>query len=130
MNVFAVQVTERISGTLKTEHIEALRQHERTDKKHLNTVKKSILKEGLNFPIVADKKTKLVLDGHHRLNALKELGVRNIPAMYVAREKAIELGPGKKIVVIFPDNGFKYLSTPLFEECATCTKVCQEDLKK
>ncbi|MFH1432343.1 MAG: PLP-dependent cysteine synthase family protein [archaeon] len=37
-------------------------------------------------------------------------------AMYIAKRKAIELGPGKKIVTIFPDNGFKYLSTSLFEE--------------
>ena len=51
-------------------------------------------------------------------------------AMYAAIENAIELGSEKNIVVIFPDNGFKYLSTPLFEACATGTKECQEDLKK
>ena len=83
MNVFAGQATKRILGTLKTERIDALIQHEHTDEKHLDEVRKSILKEGLNFPIVADKKTKLVLDGHHRLNALKGLGVRNIPVLYV-----------------------------------------------
>ncbi len=43
------------------------------------------------------------------------VGMSSGAAMYVARKKAIELGEGKKIVVIFPDNGFKYLSTPLFE---------------
>lgn len=37
-------------------------------------------------------------------------------AMYIAKRKAIELGTGKKIVTIFPDNGFKYLSTMLFGE--------------
>lgn len=82
MNVFAGHATE-IPGTLKTERIDVLKQHERTDKKHLDEVRKSIFNEGLNFPIIADKKTKLVLDGHHRLNALKGLGARNIPVLYV-----------------------------------------------
>ena len=43
------------------------------------------------------------------------VGMSSGAAMYVANNKAIELGFGKKIVVLFPDNGFKYLSTPLFE---------------
>ena len=42
------------------------------------------------------------------------VGMSSGAAMHVARKKAVELGKGKKIVVIFPDNGFKYLSTPLF----------------
>lgn len=83
MNVFAGRINDEFSGTIKIVPIEFLRQHEHTDKKHLDDVRKSILKEGLNFPIIADKKTKLVLDGHHRLNALKGLGVRNIPVVYV-----------------------------------------------
>ncbi len=42
------------------------------------------------------------------------VGMSSGAAMYVARNKAKEIGSNKKIVVIFPDNGFKYLSTPLF----------------
>ncbi len=42
------------------------------------------------------------------------VGMSAAAAMYVARKKAIKLGARKRIVVIFPDNGFKYLSTPLF----------------
>ena len=44
------------------------------------------------------------------------IGMSSGAAMYIARKKAIELGAGKKIVAIFPDNGCKYLSTPLYEE--------------
>ncbi|MCK5474525.1 MAG: PLP-dependent cysteine synthase family protein [Candidatus Aenigmarchaeota archaeon] len=42
------------------------------------------------------------------------VGMSSGAVMYVARNKAKEIGDNKKIVVIFPDNGFKYLSTPLF----------------
>lgn len=44
------------------------------------------------------------------------VGMSSGAAMYVAQMKARELGAGKNIVVIFPDNGYKYLSTCLFEE--------------
>ena len=44
------------------------------------------------------------------------VGMSSGAAMYVALNKAKELGKGKKIVVIFPDNGYKYLSTCLFED--------------
>lgn len=53
-----------------------------------------------------------------RLAASKEgilLGQSSALALHVAVKKAKELGEGKNIVVLFPDNGFKYLSTPLFE---------------
>ncbi|MEA2004228.1 MAG: PLP-dependent cysteine synthase family protein [archaeon] len=44
------------------------------------------------------------------------VGMSSGAAMYVALKKAKELGKGNKIVVIFPDNGYKYLSTCLFED--------------
>ncbi|MBW6462143.1 MAG: cysteine synthase family protein [DPANN group archaeon] len=44
------------------------------------------------------------------------VGMSSGAGMYVAMNKARKLGKGKRIVVIFPDNGYKYLSTCLFEE--------------
>ncbi len=44
------------------------------------------------------------------------LGQSSACALHVALMKAKEIGPGKSIISIFPDNGFKYLSTDLFEE--------------
>ncbi|MFC1769767.1 cysteine synthase A [Nitrospirota bacterium] len=41
-------------------------------------------------------------------------GISSGAAMWAARKVAKELGPGKKVVVIFPDRGEKYLSTGLF----------------
>lgn len=43
------------------------------------------------------------------------IGMSSAAIMYIALKKAMELGKDKTIVVIFPDNGDKYLSTDLFE---------------
>jgi len=44
------------------------------------------------------------------------IGMSAAAIMYVALLKARELGKGKIIVAVLPDNGLKYLSTNLFEE--------------
>lgn len=43
------------------------------------------------------------------------IGISSAALLYVALKKSKELGRNKTIVVIFPDNGVKYLSTGLFE---------------
>ena len=43
------------------------------------------------------------------------LGMSSACALHFGIIKARELGPGRNVVVIMPDNGFKYLSTELFE---------------
>ncbi len=43
------------------------------------------------------------------------VGMSAAAIMYVALQKAKELGKDKTIVVVLPDDGSKYLSTPLFE---------------
>ncbi len=42
------------------------------------------------------------------------LGMSSAAILYVAIKKAKELGKGKRIIAVLPDNGMKYLSTPLF----------------
>ncbi len=42
------------------------------------------------------------------------IGMSAAAIMYVALQKAKELGKGKTVVAVLPDDGSKYLSTPLF----------------
>ncbi len=43
------------------------------------------------------------------------IGISSAAILYVAKKKAKELGKGKRIVAVLPDNGMKYLSTQLYE---------------
>jgi len=61
-----------------------LRRHEKTDPQRLASLKAEIKCDGiLKKPIVADVKTNVVLDGHHRISALQELGCSKIPVIFV-----------------------------------------------
>jgi ParB-like chromosome segregation protein Spo0J len=64
--------------------INRLRTHERTSKRRVNQVQKKIKDLSMvKNPVVADRKTLIVLDGHHRLAALKRLGAKKIPVLVV-----------------------------------------------
>jgi ParB-like chromosome segregation protein Spo0J len=65
-------------------NIEALREHEEIRPDYLEALKDEILDDGiLKMPICIDKKTCIILDGHHRLQALKRLGCKRIPCVLV-----------------------------------------------
>lgn len=64
--------------------IDKLKIHEAVDKKKVEGLERQIKKDGfLKNPVVADKKTLVVLDGHHRLAALKKMGAKKIPVFLV-----------------------------------------------
>lgn len=61
-----------------------LRQHEEADRMHLKELKEEIRSDGiLKFAIAVDINTNIILDGEHRFNALKELGCKKIPVVFV-----------------------------------------------
>jgi hypothetical protein len=61
-----------------------LREHEQIRPDYLEELKNEILGDGiLKMPICADKETYIILDGHHRLHALKRIGCRKIPCILV-----------------------------------------------
>ncbi len=77
-----------------------------------------VRKEYFDELIEIDEKTKKEAFETGRKAAKNEgllLGMSSACALHFAILKAKELGPGKNVVAIFPDNGFKYLSTELFE---------------
>lgn len=64
--------------------INKLRCHEMVCLKRLKQVKDDLLVKGyIKNPVVVDQKNNIILDGHHRVAALKQIGVSKIPAFLV-----------------------------------------------
>jgi len=64
--------------------------HEDIDPIHSSRVLGSIsVDEALRKPIIVEKNRLIVIDGHHRLNALKSLGIKVVPA-YLADYRDID----------------------------------------
>jgi len=63
----------------------SIKQHETVRKNHLRKLIREIQKDGfINNPIIVDKNTRIILDGHHRFNAIKFLGLALSP-VYLCR---------------------------------------------
>lgn len=102
--------------------IEKLRAHEQVCPQRLALVMRLIRKKGMIInPIIADKKTKVILDGHHRVECLKRLGCSLIPAMEVnyfsdqvrvySRRKKIKIFKEKVIEVALTKQLFPQKTT-------------------
>jgi hypothetical protein len=61
-----------------------LKEHEEVSLDYLLQLKREIKKDGfLKDPIIVDKNTNIILDGHHRFNSLKQLNCTKILAYFV-----------------------------------------------
>jgi hypothetical protein len=61
--------------------IDLLRPHEQIDPIRLHEIKKQLIKDGIQRePIIIDRDNLIVLDGHHRIRALKDLGYSKVVA--------------------------------------------------
>lgn len=66
------------------EQIDNLKEHEHVDPLRLEEVKVILLKDKFQRdPIIVDKETKVIIDGHHRLNALKILRYSKVAVHHV-----------------------------------------------
>lgn len=64
--------------------INLLKEHEEIDPFHFYKLKKELVRDGFQKdPIIIEDKYNTVLDGHHRLNILKSLGLSKIAAYQV-----------------------------------------------
>jgi len=101
-----------------------LRSHEAISRQRLKEVFCRIKNDGfLRSPVVADRKTLIVLDGHHRLAALKSLGCQKIPVVLVdyldpaikvyLRRKNLLMSLLKEIIIrrALMGNSFPYKTT-------------------
>lgn len=61
-----------------------LKAHEAVNQVHFQALFQRIKRDGLiKNPVVVDRKTKVILDGHHRVACLRQLGCQLVPAMVV-----------------------------------------------
>ena len=90
------------SGSVRIVEISLLRGHERLDPHRLFNLKAEIESDGiLKRPIAVDMNTNVVLDGHHRIGALRLLGCSKIPVLFVDYQSP-------KIGVKTAENGKEY----------------------
>lgn len=69
---------------IKLVPIERLRSHERIIEEHVKELVEQLLRDGeLFYPVLIDKSTMIILDGHHRVEALRRLGARYVPAILI-----------------------------------------------
>ncbi len=104
---------------IKLRHLKA---HEKISVKNLNKVKK-LIKKAAHFtvPIIVDKKNLVILDGHHRAQAMKDLGYKKIPATMVdyadkkikvfSRRKSVKIDKNVVIERALNNKLFKFKTT-------------------
>jgi ParB-like chromosome segregation protein Spo0J len=64
--------------------IRKLKCHEKVDKNRLRKLQKNIeARKAIYKPIIVDRVSYVILDGHHRYTVLKQLGVRKVPVYFV-----------------------------------------------
>ena len=65
-------------------YIDKLNDHEEVDPLHLQSLRTEIESDGfLRKPIVVDRHTNMIIDGHHRCNALRQLSCKRIPVILI-----------------------------------------------
>ena len=65
-------------------HINKLNDHEEEDPFHLQSLRAEIESDGfLRMPIVVDRHTNTIIDGHHRRHALRQLNCKKIPVIFI-----------------------------------------------
>lgn len=116
-----------MKNKVRLTEINKLKCHEMVCLKRLKQVKDDLSVKGyIKNPIVVDQKYNIILDGHHRVEALRQLGVIKVPAYFVnyqnnnikvtLRRKEFVFKDIKKAVVnyclhgkIFPSKTTKHL---------------------
>jgi len=73
-----------MTSNIKLISTNEIRQHEGIDLQHMDELAKKMTKDKCyTHPIIIDRATKMILDGHHRFNAIKKLGGKKIPCLVV-----------------------------------------------
>jgi cysteine synthase len=82
---------------LKLVELALLKSHEHIKKDHYKNLLKKIKENRFVRPIIVDANSHVILDGHHRVSVLKNLGYKIIPAFLVNySDKKIKVFPRRK----------------------------------
>ncbi|MEM3626555.1 MAG: ParB N-terminal domain-containing protein [Candidatus Bathyarchaeia archaeon] len=110
MDIFQVaKEKENCCLGVRIVEISHLKGHEKLDPKRLANLKAEIESDGiLKKPIAVDVHTSVVLDGHHRIGALKLLGCSKIPVLFVDYQSP-------RIGVKTAENGDEYPKQKVLE---------------
>jgi hypothetical protein len=86
--------------------LELLREHEQIEPQRLSQIIEEIRREGtLRHPILVDKRSGVILDGHHRFRAYKELGFATIPCVLVDyRSDIVSVRPRRPDISVSKDE--------------------------
>ena len=68
---------------LKCVKISKLKPHEATIPDLVENIIDDLRRRGLKYPIIVDSSTYVIIDGHHRVEAFKKLGLEKIPALLI-----------------------------------------------
>jgi len=91
----AVLEVDRADAKVTLLQVDQLKPHEKGSPLYFELLQREILKDGiLKYPIIADERTHVILDGMHRWLALKSLGYELIPVILIDafRNKKIHVG--------------------------------------
>ena len=82
--------------------ISILHPHEAVNENHLNLVMRELITcRYIKYPIVVDARTLTILDGHHRVEAFKKLGVDFIPIFLIDyAQDYVEVYPLRKEIPV------------------------------
>lgn len=86
--------------------LELLREHEQVESERLHQICEEIRREGrLRHPILVDKRSGVILDGHHRFRAYKKLGFETIPCVLVDYQSdIISVRPRRPDIAVSKDE--------------------------
>ena len=77
-------IRKSLTGKYKLMSLNSLLPHEEVETNSLSTLEDKIKSDQIfTTPIIVDKKSRLIIDGHHRFHAIKRLGLSKILAFEV-----------------------------------------------
>jgi len=91
---------------IKIVPIGSLKQHEEVIACHLARLMEQIKNDGfLSDPVIVDRNTMVILDGHHRFNSLMAMGLKFCPVCLVDyQDETIQVASWKEDMIVTKDD--------------------------